>query len=90
VKGSTRSITSRLSRALRGGPRKPLQPLAIRREIGDQHGEGFALHSLGAAFEQLGLLDDAASACTRSLEARREIGDRRSEADALYRLGKEQ
>jgi tetratricopeptide (TPR) repeat protein len=57
-------------------------------EVDDHHGLGFALHSLGATFNELGRLDEAVNCYRGSLEARRTIGDRQGEAMNLYCLGK--
>jgi tetratricopeptide (TPR) repeat protein len=60
---------------------------AAAREIGDRHGEGNALGSLGAAYAALGDIRRAIEYHENYLVIAQEIGDRRGEGAALGNLG---
>ena len=63
------------------------QDLAIAREIGNRHGEEFALGNLGVEYAKLGETRRAIEFHEQSLAIAREIGDLSGEAITLYSIG---
>ncbi len=63
------------------------ESLAIKREIGDRHGESQSLDNLGIVAGRHGDLDEAERLCRESLAIKREVGDRQGEASSLGNLG---
>ena len=61
--------------------------LAIKKEIGDRAGEGFALINLGIAYHELGHYQKAIDFYQQGLAIKKEIGDRAGVSTALAALG---
>ena len=62
------------------------QSMAIRREIGDPHGEAQAVTNLADVYSRLGRLDEARALLLRGLDLHRELGLRYGEGVALVNL----
>lgn len=60
--------------------------LAAVRALGNRHGEGITLNTLGLVLRRLGRLDDARDALTEAVEALGSTPDRREHANAAYDL----
>jgi DNA-binding SARP family transcriptional activator len=62
------------------------QSMAIRREIGDRHGEAQAVTNLADVYSRLGRLDEARDLLIRGLDLHRELGLRYGEGVSLVNL----
>lgn len=63
------------------------QGLDLRKEIGDQHGEAYALTRLGQIYASAGDFQKALDSYSESLQILHSVGDRSAEANALMRTG---
>ena len=61
--------------------------LAIKRQIGDRHGEAKSLNNLGSAYKALGKYQQAIESLHQSLAIFQQIGDSYGEANSLNNLG---
>ncbi len=63
------------------------QALSVHGEMGDRHGEAYALNTLSAACRGMGRFREAVGYSRRALSIVRDIGDRHGEGITLTNLG---
>ncbi len=63
------------------------ESIALKRKLGDRHGEAKSLNNLGLVARKRGEMEAAESYYKESLALKRELGDRHGEAKSLNNLG---